>query len=130
MAAALKKNVDHISRVTSNLRAIEHTLVSALKQSNLDFIRNGDEQHLPGNISLSFRGAEGEMLLHRLDLKGICISTGSACNSINTQVSHVIKAIHVPPEYAEGTIRITFGANNTQEDAMQIARELIRILHT
>ena len=68
------------------------------------------------------------MLLHRLDLKGICISTGSACDSVNTQISHVIKAINVPAEYAEGTIRVTFGADNTEDEAVQIARELIKIL--
>ena len=68
------------------------------------------------------------MLLHRLDLKGICISTGSACDSQNTQISHVIKAIKVPSEYAEGTIRISFGNNNTENDALVIAKELIKIL--
>ena len=68
------------------------------------------------------------MLLHRLDLKGICISTGSACDTVNTQVSHVIKAIHVPEEYAKGTIRITFGADNTEKEAIVIANALIDIL--
>ncbi len=102
--------------------------MSYLKQAGLDFIRNGAENHLPGNVSLSFRGADGEMLLHRLDLKGICISTGSACDSVNTQVSHVIKAIDVPKEYAEGTIRITFGADNTEDDVNQIANAIIQVM--
>ena len=68
------------------------------------------------------------MLLHRLDLKKICISTGAACDSVNTQVSHVIKAIKVPEEYTEGTIRITFGVDNIEMEATFIAEELIQIL--
>lgn len=68
------------------------------------------------------------MLLHRLDLKGICISTGSACDSVNARLSHVIEAIHVPKEYAEGTIRISLGAENTEEETLVIADALIDIL--
>ncbi len=68
------------------------------------------------------------MLLHRLDLKGICVSTGSACDSVNTQVSHVIKAIQVPRPYAEGTIRITFGIENTEKEAVAIAEAIMYIL--
>lgn len=71
---------------------------------------------------------EGEMLLHRLDLQKICISTGSACDSKNTQISHVIKAINVPSEYAKGTIRISFGKQNTIEEAEKIAGTLIKIM--
>ena len=128
MAAALKKNTARIEAESSRLKALEYTLVSRLHQAGLDFMRNGADYHLPGNVNLSFHGGDGEMLLHRLDLKGICISTGSACDSINTQVSHVIKAIHVPKEYAEGTIRITFGANNTEDDAVKIADAILQVM--
>lgn len=69
------------------------------------------------------------MLLHRLDLKGICISTGSACDSANTQISHVIEAIKTPREYAEGTIRVSFGSHNSEEDAVIIAKKIIDILN-
>ena len=68
------------------------------------------------------------MILHRLDLMGICISTGSACDSKNTQVSHVIKAIGVPEEYAKGTIRISLGKENTEEDIRKIIDALGTIL--
>ena len=63
-----------------------------------------------------------------MDLKGICISTGSACDSVNTNVSHVIKAIKVPNEYSNGTIRISLGKNNSLDDVVIIARALLRIL--
>ena len=64
------------------------------------------------------------MLLHRMDLKGICISTGSACDSKNTQISHVIKSINLSDEYAAGTIRISLGKCNTVEDVIFIADTL------
>jgi cysteine desulfurase len=68
------------------------------------------------------------MLLHRLDLKGICISTGSACDSVNTQISHVVRAINVPTEYAEGTVRISFGALNDEAESIEVAKAIIDVL--
>ena len=67
-------------------------------------------------------------MLHRLDLKGICVSTASACDSVNTQISHVLQAINTPKDYAEGTIRVTFGADNTEKDAIEIAKAIKAIL--
>lgn len=128
MATALKINIEQISKTQKSLRNIEDVFMGALRHFGLDIIRNGADDHLPGNINISFRDADGEMLLHRLDLKGICVSTGSACDSVNTQVSHVLKAINVPKEYADGTIRVTFGAENTEEDAINIAKALEQII--
>lgn len=84
--------------------------------------------HIPGNISLSFPGYSGESLLHRLDLMGICVSTGSACNSEETEVSHVLKAIGLEPELAKGTIRLSLGRNNSENDVDIIVESLQRIL--
>lgn len=128
MSVALRKNCDLIIENTRHLLSLEGQLISGLKQNGLDFIRNGGEDHLPGNISVSFKDSDGEMLLHRLDLMGICISTGSACDSKNTQVSHVIKAIGVPDDYAKGTIRISLGKDNTAEDVGCIVSSLSRVL--
>lgn len=68
------------------------------------------------------------MLLHRLDLMKICVSTGSACDSVNTQISHVLKAIHLDKRLAEGTIRISLGKDNTAEDVDCIVSSLSHIL--
>lgn len=127
MAVALKKNCQSIKANEEHIRHLEEVLLGKLNASGLDFIRNGINQ-LPGNISLSFANAEGEMILHRLDLKKICISTGSACDSVNTQVSHVIKAIGVPEKYAKGTIRISLGKDNTEEEVENIVDALINVL--
>ena len=128
MASALKKNCDVIFERQKHLITLEEQLISGLKEKGLQFIRNGSKEHLPGNVSLSFRDSDGEMLLHRLDLMGICISTGSACDSKNTQVSHVIKAIGVPEEYAKGTIRISLGKENTDDDIGKIIEALGKVL--
>ena len=128
MATALKKNCDEMRQTTEKLHAMENSFIDTLRQANVDFIRNGAENRVPGNINVSIRGASGEMLLHRLDLKGISISTGSACDSVNTQVSHVIRAIGVPYEYAEGTIRVSFGRDNMVEDAAAVASAIIGVI--
>lgn len=96
MAIALKKSCDEMKKVNEKLLALDEAFNDVLLKSRIDFIRNGSNNRVPGNINLSIRKTSGEMLLHRLDLMGICISTGSACDSVNTEVSHVIKAIGVP----------------------------------
>lgn len=129
MATALQENVCNIEGHRQLLLKLEETLIQKLKEYNLDFIQNGDRSHLPGIVSLSFKGQNGELILHRMDLMGCCISTGSACDSVNNQISHVIKAIQVPKEYAEGTIRISFGKYNTLNDAADIATMINSIIN-
>lgn len=128
MAAALKENINHLQENEEHLMTLERRMISGLNKSGLDYIRNGSENHVPGNISLSFKGFEGEMLLHRLDLMGICVSTGSACDSVNTRISHVLQAIGLDKSYAKGTIRVSLGKDNTTEDVDEILNALIHIL--
>lgn len=128
MAVALRKNTSLLSETSAHLNSLEVRLLDALHSANLDFIRNGSGNHIPGNISLSFHGRDGEALLHRLDLMGICVSTGSACDGKNTQISHVLKAIALDEKYAKGTIRISLSRANTVEDVDFIAEALVKIL--
>lgn len=128
MAVALKKNVATISENREHLKSLERVILDKLYSERVDFIRNGAEPYAPGNMSLSFAGVEGEMLLHRLDLMGIMVSTGSACDSKNTQISHVLSAINAPKKYALGTIRISLGKDNTTDEAIRIAECLTKIL--
>ena len=130
MATALKKNCHEMKQNQENLLQIAQKFLNVLSNSKLDFVRNGDVDHIPGNVSISFRNASGEMLLHRLDLMGICISTGSACDSKSIQTSHVLKAIHLSDEYARGTIRVSFGKQNTLDEATTIANAIIKILNS
>lgn len=128
MATALEENVISICENESHLAHLEEILISNLSRSSITFYRNGAENHLKGNVSLSFPNRSGESIMHRLDLKGICVSTGSACDSKDTQISHVLKAIGMEEMLAKGTIRISLGKYNTEKDVMKIVQALIDIL--
>ncbi len=128
MAVALKDNCDNLEKNATHVKALENAFVKALNSTKIDYIKNGGSNTLPGNINISFKNQSGEALLHRLDLKGICISTGSACDSVNTQVSHVIKAIGVPKEYAAGTIRVSLGKNNTILEVEKIVQTMLTVV--
>lgn len=127
MATALKEHCDAMAEETQHLNALTATFLQSLQ--GIPFILHGDGQkRLPGFLSLAFPGFEGETLLHRLDLMGIAVSTGAACDSKTTVISHVLESMRVPEDLAKATIRISFGAENTQEEATEISRALRRIL--
>ena len=128
MATALEENVISICENESHLAHLEEILISNLSRSGIAFYRNGAENHLKGNVSLSFPNRSGESIMHRLDLKGICVSTGSACDSKETQISHVLKAIGLEEMLAKGTIRISLSKYNTEHDMMKIVQVLVGIL--
>lgn len=126
MAIALRNNLAQFSENETHILKLEQALLSEL--SGFNFVRNGAENHVPGNISLSFKDRDGEAILHRLDLAGIYVSTGSACDSVKTRVSHVLKAIGLDDSYAKGTVRISLGKDNTEDDVKAIVNALKRIL--
>ena len=128
MATALEKNCNDMFTNQQHLLRLETELIDGLRSRELDFVRNGASNHIPGNVSLSFKDADGEMLLHRLDLMGICVSTGSACDSQNAQISHVLKAIQLDSRYAKGTIRVSLGKGNTSEEVRSIVDALTKII--
>lgn len=128
MAAALKKNIESLNKNHEYIISLERMLLQKLDQSGIKYVRNGGDHTLPGIISLSFDGKDGEVILHRMDLMGISISTGSACDSKNTEISHVLRAIHMPDSLAKGTIRISLGKDNTEEDVESIVVALKKIL--
>ena len=125
MAKALEINVKAMEETAERLRSFERILLSALEGT--EFRYNGAQRHVPGNMSLSFKGFDGEAILHRMDLMGVCISTGSACTSGRTEISHVLKAMGMDEEWARGTVRISLGRFNTEEEVRTIAGHLKRI---
>lgn len=127
MSIALMNNTQNMRNTSDSIRSLENLLITKLIEEGLVFRRNGANT-LPGLISLSFQNSNGEMLLHRMDLKGICISTGSACNGSSDEISHVLQAIHLPDEYAKGTIRISLGKHNTESEILKITESLKQIL--
>ena len=127
MAVALKNNCDALEENARYVAKLESKFLDMLDTSSIEYTRNGGKSRLPGLLSLSFPGADGEAILHRLDLTGICISTGSACNSKSTEISHVLQAIRLEDSYAKGTIRISLGKANTEEDVEAIFKALAKI---
>ena len=90
---------------------------------------NGDRlRRLPNNVNFSFRFVEGESLLIRLDRKGICASSGSACTSGSLDPSHVLLAIGLPHEIAHGSLRMTLSEETTKEDADYVVDALKEII--
>ena len=128
MTAALKSNCDLLEQNQQHILGLERQLISKLEEAGVTFKRNGGDSKLPGLLSLSFLGKDGEAILHRMDLMGISISTGSACDSVNTEISHVLQSIRLDEDYAKGTIRLSLGKNNTEEEIEKIVVALVKIL--
>lgn len=83
---------------------------------------------LPGNANFSFENIDGGDLLLMLDIKGICASSGSACTSGIVDVSYVLNAIGVSKEFARGTLRTTWGKENTINDVEVVVDNLVEII--
>lgn len=121
------KNVDEYNQKLIELR--EHAIEEI--QKNIPFVRlNGDRNsRLPGNVNFSFEFIEGESLLLMLDMKGIAASSGSACTSGSLDPSHVLLAIGLPHEIAHGSLRLSFGDDNTMEELDYVLGVLPGIVH-
>jgi cysteine desulfurase len=108
------ENLDEYNKKLIDLR--EKTIEGLT--AKVPYIKLNGHRHnrLPGNVNISFQFIEGESLLLMLDMKGIYGSSGSACSSGSLDPSHVLLAIGLPHEIAHGSLRLTFGDENTQED--------------
>lgn len=90
---------------------------------------NGDKtRRLPNNVNFSFQFVEGESMLIMLDMAHICASSGSACTSGSLDPSHVLLAIGLPHEIAHGSLRLTLGYDNTQEEIDGVVDEIEKIV--
>jgi cysteine desulfurase len=120
------ENIDEYNRKLIHLRDI--TIEGLM--ANVPYIKlNGHRSNrLPGNVNISFQFIEGESLLLMLDMKGVCGSSGSACSSGSLDPSHVLMAIGLTHEIAHGSLRLTFGDENTEEDVAYILEEIPKIV--
>lgn len=99
------------------VRTLRDHMIRRLEAEIPDCHLNGHrDRRLPGNINMTFEGVEGESLLIRLDLEGICASAGSACTSGSLNPSHVLLAIGLEPDRARSAVRFTLGVENTREE--------------
>ena len=117
MAHAL--TLTHSEREYQSARIVKmrDRILSGLSHSVENLLFNGHPNlRLDNNVSVSFKGVEGEPVLMGLDFAGICASSGSACSSASVEPSHVLLAIGRSAEDAQGTLRITLGRDNSDED--------------
>lgn len=129
MATALSINNENIVSNQNYLRNLEKMFYDNFNPFGIDFRYNGNlENKIPGLISISFKNLSAEAIVDLMSIKGICISAGSACNSNSTELSHVLKSIRVPKEYALGTIRISFGISNTKDDVLHVCESLSKVV--
>lgn len=125
----MKKNNDYIKHLRDHfvdrvLNEIPEVILNGPKKENFD-------KRLPNNANFSFRYVEGEAILLKLDLEGICVSSGSACSSSSLEPSHVLVSTGMPLELAHGSIRLSFGLYNTIEEvniAVDILKKSIKSL--
>ena len=108
----------------ARLTRLAEMLWEGLAAKMPDVRRNSpDKGVLPGLLNIVVEGVEGEAMLLRLDAKGVCVSSGSACTTGSLEPSHVLLAIGLPAEVAHGSVRFTLGRENTEEDVNYVIRE-------
>jgi len=106
----MKKNDAHLKKLTKKMW---EGLNKELKEI---YLNGHPENRLSSTLNISFRYIEGESMVLNFDMKGIYASTGSACTSGSLEPSHVLTAMGVPPDMAQGSVRFSFGYENTEED--------------
>lgn len=117
LATALKLAYDHAEENNARITALREWLIQGVLERIPEVQLTGHPtQRLPNNASFAFKYIEGESILLNLDMLGICASSGSACTSASLEPSHVLLAMGIPAEEAHGSLRLTLGNENTEED--------------
>ena len=119
----------HLKEHMQQLKQLRDYFITQVENKIEGAVLNGSkENRLPGNANFSFSGIDGEALLLNLDAKGICASAGSACTSGSSSPSHVLSSIGLSNELAHGSLRVTFGEDNTKEDVDYLIENLCEII--
>lgn len=132
LATALECAVQNLDKKMADERAMRDYVLKEIQKMPKVKI-NGPldtSRRLPNNLNASFEAAEGESLLLMLDMKGICASSGSACASGSLDPSYVLLSIGLPHEIAHCSLRISFGIQNTMDDARAVCQALQEIVPT
>jgi cysteine desulfurase len=124
-AMALRLAAEERESASARCRALRDQLIAGIQERLPHAILNGHPSlRLPNNVNLSFPGIECEPLLLGLDLAGICASSGSACTTASLEPSHVLTAIGRTADVARGSLRFTFGRENTPEEVQHVLATL------
>lgn len=127
--AAVKRAMRIMEEKMEKVTRLRDYLISRIEQEIPRVKLNGHRSmRLPGNVNFSYEGVEGESMLIMLDMKGICVSSGSACTSGSIDPSHVLLAIGLSPELARSSLRMTLGEDNTIQEMDVVVEELAGIV--
>ena len=131
LGKAIEISDNNLEKYCSKLLYLRNNFIDKIEEKigkeNIQI--NGDLiKRLPGNINISFRDIDSNLLLLELDKRGICASGGSACCSSSGSPSHVLAAIGLKKEWMNGTIRLTFGDDNSLEDIDYIVNSIKEII--
>ncbi|MBN1641882.1 MAG: cysteine desulfurase NifS [Anaerolineae bacterium] len=128
-ATALKLAQDHAERENARLTALRDRLIQGiLSRVPGSALTGHPTQRLPNSASFVFHFIEGEGILLNLDMLGVCASSGSACTSASLEPSHVLRAMGIPVEIAHGSLRLSLGKSNTEEDVDLVIERLPTIV--
>ena len=127
-ATALRLANDEIPQITPRITALRNHLIERILTIPGSRLTGHPTHRLPNNASYCFEGVEGESILLSHDMLGIAASTGSACTSGSVDPSHVLLAMGIPTEWAQGSLRLTLGKDNTEEDIEKVIAVLPGII--
>lgn len=129
MGKAIELAYDNLEESNARLIKLRDRLINKILD-RIDYVRlNGHPTNrLPGNVNVCFEFIEGESLLLSLDMEGIAASSGSACTSGSLEPSHVLLAIGLPHEIAHGSLRLSLGDFNTEEEIDYVVDKLVEIV--
>lgn len=129
LGKAVEMAYANLEENTRYLIGLRQRLIEGIEK-NIPYVRlNGHpEKRLPGNVNFCFQFIEGEALLLSLDMVGIAGSSGSACTSGSLDPSHVLLSIGLPHEIAHGSLRLSLGTGNTEEEVDYAVEQLVAIV--
>ena len=131
LAAAMQDACEHLDEKMGYVKRLTDKLVKGIMENIPYSHYTGDPvNRLPGTASFVFEAIEGEGLILRLDNAGVCGSTGSACSTGSLDPSHVLMAIGLPHEIAHGSLRLTLGEQNTEEDVDYVIETVTDVVKT
>ncbi|HJK65673.1 MAG TPA: cysteine desulfurase NifS [Methanocorpusculum sp.] len=128
LGAAIERAVVAMPEESARLTAMRDHMIRELLKIPASHLNGHPTQRLPNNVNITFEYIEGEGILLLLNMFGICASTGSACNSASLEPSHVLTAMGVPHEIAHGSVRLTLGERNTEEDVSYVLEKLPEVV--
>ena len=127
-AAEFVKNMSPIDKIRVMRDRLENEILNKIPNSRLNGT-NDPLKRLPNTSNISFENTNGEAILAKLDALGICVSTGSACNSQDHTASAVLQAMNVPYRSAMGSIRFSLGRFNTSDEVEYVIAVLPEIVN-